>query len=72
MQSRGEAAQKLNQDWSENSRWKDIKRGYSADDVIKLQGSMKCEYTNNDAQCYIDMNGTWQLDVMLHRGSTAD
>ncbi len=45
MQSRGEAAQELNKDWSENSRWKGIKRGYTAEDVIKLQGSLKCEHT---------------------------
>ncbi len=45
MRSRDEAAQDLNKDWSDNPRWKGIKRGYSADDVIKLQGSMKCDYT---------------------------
>jgi isocitrate lyase len=45
MQSRSEAAQNLQKQWKENSRWSGIKRGYSAEDVIKLQGSMQCDYT---------------------------
>ena len=30
----------LEKDWAENPRWKDVKRGYSAADVVRLRGSM--------------------------------
>jgi len=36
---------KLEQDWAENPRWKNIKRTYSASDVVRLRGSVKQEYT---------------------------
>ena len=39
MSSRELEAQKLQKDWSENARWRGIKRGYGAEDVIKLRGS---------------------------------
>ena len=29
----------LEQDWAENPRWKGIKRGYTAEDVVRLRGS---------------------------------
>jgi isocitrate lyase len=35
----------LEKDWAENPRWKGIKRGYSAADVVKLRGSFQIEYT---------------------------
>ena len=35
----------LEQDWNENPRWKKIKRGYSAADVVRLRGSFPIEYT---------------------------
>jgi isocitrate lyase len=35
----------LEQDWAENPRWKGIKRGYSAADVVKLRGSLQVEHT---------------------------
>ena len=35
----------LEQDWAENPRWKGIKRGYSAADVVKLRGSLAVEHT---------------------------
>ncbi|MGH9356468.1 MAG: isocitrate lyase, partial [Terriglobia bacterium] len=31
--------------WSSNERWKGIERPYSANDVIRLQGSVRIEYT---------------------------
>ena len=31
----------LNKDWAENPRWKGVKRGYSAADVVRLRGSVK-------------------------------
>jgi len=38
-------AYKIQQDWTENSRWAGIKRGYTAEDVVKLRGSLAEEHT---------------------------
>src|SRR3979409_2438231 len=35
----------LKKDWNENPRWKGVKRGYSAEDVVRLRGSVKIEHT---------------------------
>ncbi|GAB3306504.1 isocitrate lyase family protein [Hymenobacter tenuis] len=35
----------LQQDWSTNSRWRGIKRPYSAEEVVKLRGSVQIEYS---------------------------
>ncbi len=43
--NRDERAARLKQDWAENPRWRDVQRGYSADDVIRLQGSVQLEHT---------------------------
>lgn len=40
MQSRSEHVKMLNESWSNDSRWSGIKRGYGAEDVVKLQGSV--------------------------------
>lgn len=45
MTTREQAAQQLQQDWSENPRWRGIKRTYSAEDVVKLRGSVQVEHT---------------------------
>ncbi len=45
MASRELEAQKLQKDWSENTRWRGIKRSFSADDVIRLRGSVQVEHT---------------------------
>ena len=45
MTDRKTQAAALTKDWAENPRWKGIKRGYSADDVIRLRGSFPIEYT---------------------------
>jgi isocitrate lyase len=37
--------QEIKKDWEENPRWKGVKRGYSADDVVRLRGSVKIEHT---------------------------
>jgi isocitrate lyase len=37
--------QALEQDWAENPRWKDVRRGYSAEDVVRLRGSVQIEHT---------------------------
>ncbi|MEP7063519.1 MAG: isocitrate lyase [Betaproteobacteria bacterium] len=38
-------AARLKKDWSENPRWKGIRRAYSADDVVRLRGSLAIEHT---------------------------
>jgi isocitrate lyase len=35
----------LSEGWTENSRWKNVTRPYSVDDVTKLRGSFVPEYT---------------------------
>ena len=40
-----EQIQKLEQDWLANPRWNGIKRPYSAEEVLKLRGSYKLDYT---------------------------
>src|SRR5699024_12377709 len=40
-----ERAEKLQQAWETEERWKDIKRAYSAEDVIRLRGSLDIEHT---------------------------
>ena len=45
MSSRELEAQKLQKEWSESPRWRGIKRGYGADDVVRLRGSMPVEHT---------------------------
>ncbi|SMN12003.1 Isocitrate lyase [uncultured Candidatus Thioglobus sp.] len=37
--------QKLEKEWSENPRWANVKRDYSAADVVRLRGSILEEYT---------------------------
>ena len=37
--------QQLRESWNNDSRWKGIKRPYSAEEVIKLRGSIDIEYT---------------------------
>jgi isocitrate/methylisocitrate lyase len=38
-------AARLRKDWAENPRWKGIERGYSAEDVVRLRGSLVIEHT---------------------------
>jgi isocitrate lyase len=45
MTDRKAQAAALAKDWTENPRWKGIKRGYSADDIVRLRGSFPIEYT---------------------------
>lgn len=37
--------QQLEQDWATNPRWKGIKRGYTAADVVRLRGTLPVEHT---------------------------
>lgn len=39
------SADQLQQDWSQNRRWKGIKRPFSAADVVRLRGTANIEYT---------------------------
>jgi isocitrate lyase len=43
--TRDQQIAQLEKDWAENPRWKGIKRGYSAADVVKLRGSLQIEHT---------------------------
>ncbi len=36
---------KLEKEWAENPRWKNVKRDYGAEDVVRLSGSMQIEHT---------------------------
>ena len=45
MQSREQAVAALKKDWAENPRWAGLKRGYSAEDVVRLRGSLQIEHT---------------------------
>jgi isocitrate lyase len=44
-QDRKWQAYNIQQDWSENPRWAGIKRGYTAEDVVRLRGSVVEEHT---------------------------
>jgi isocitrate lyase len=37
--------EQLKKDWAENPRWKGIKRGYTAEDVVRLRGSLQVDHT---------------------------
>ena len=41
-------ASELDKKWTTDARWKNIKRNYSAQDVVKIAGSLKIEYTLAD------------------------
>jgi len=45
MSARELEAQKLQKDWNTNPRWTGIRRGYSAEDVVRLRGSVQVEQT---------------------------
>jgi isocitrate lyase len=43
--SREKDVSQIQKDWAENPRWQGISRPYSAEDVVRLRGSVKIEYT---------------------------
>ena len=43
--TRQEQIAQLEKSWKEDSRWTGIERGYTAEEVIKLRGSVQIEYT---------------------------
>ncbi|MEA1890706.1 MAG: isocitrate lyase [Pseudomonadota bacterium] len=59
MKTRDQQIQDLERDWAKNSRWKDVKRGYTAADVVRLRGSVQPEYT-------YARNGANKLWKLLH------
>ena len=57
--SREQQIAALEKDWATNPRWKGIKRGYSAADVVRLRGSFPIEHT-------IARRGAEKLWDLLH------
>ncbi len=45
MQTKEQEIQRIRKDWAENPRWKGLKRGYTAEDVYRLRGSVMIEHT---------------------------
>ena len=45
MSNKQAAIEQLEKDWAENPRWKNVKRGYTAEDVVRLRGSVQIEYS---------------------------
>ncbi len=39
--TREEQIKQLEKDWAENPRWANVKRGYTAEDVVRLRGSVQ-------------------------------
>jgi len=35
----------IEKDWAENPRWEDVRRSYTAEDVVRLRGSVQIEYS---------------------------
>ena len=46
--NRQEQIDQLKQEWEKNSRWKHVKRTYTAEDVVRLRGSLVPQYTIAD------------------------
>src|SRR5512144_2031145 len=45
MSHRDQEIARIKKDWAENPRWQGVKRGYSAEDVYRLRGSLQIEHT---------------------------
>ncbi len=45
MATREQQIAALKKDWAENPRWKDVTRNYTAEDVVRLRGSLPIEHT---------------------------
>lgn len=59
MKNRENEIRRLQKDWAENPRWNSIKRGYSADEVVRLRGSVPVEHT-------LARRGATRLWELLH------
>ncbi len=49
--SREQQIAALEKDWANNPRWKGVKRGYSAADVVRLRGSVQPRAHPRQARC---------------------
>src|ERR671915_1540666 len=56
---RAQQIQLLEQDWARNPRWQGVKRGYAAEDVVRLRGSVPVEHT-------LARRGAEKLWKMMH------
>ncbi len=59
--NREEQIKALEKDWKENPRWSNVKRTYSAEDVVRLRGSVQpeCTYARRGAEKLWDLvNGS--------------
>lgn len=45
MKTKQEQIKEIEKEWLENPRWKGVKRPYTAEEVLKLRGSYKLDYT---------------------------
>ena len=43
--NRQDQIRQLESEWAESPRWKSVERGYSAEDVVKLRGTVQIEHT---------------------------
>jgi isocitrate lyase len=43
--TRDQQIKQLQDDWDTNPRWKNVKRDYTAEDVVRLRGSLQIDYT---------------------------
>lgn len=60
--TRAEQVSALEKDWAENPRWKDLQRNYSAEDVVRLRGSVQPELT-------YAQRGAEKLFDLIHGGA---
>ncbi len=60
-QNRETEIAKIKKDWAENPRWNGIKRGYTAEDVYRLRGSLPIEHT-------LARHGAEKLWKMMNEG----
>ncbi len=61
--SRQKQIQELEKEWAENPRWRDVSRGYKAEDVVRLRGSIQPE-------CTYARRGAEKLWEMVNGGSS--
>ncbi|CAM5345477.1 isocitrate lyase [Eoetvoesiella caeni] len=59
MSTRETEIRNLQKDWAENPRWQGIKRGYGAEEVVRLRGSVVAEHT-------LARRGSERLWSLLH------
>ena len=57
--TREQQIQALEKEWASNPRWKDVSRGYTAADVVRLRGSVQPEFT-------YARNGAEKLWELIH------